>query len=325
MDENQAICLNCGFRNGQGDKFCSHCGSAVLPGQALCVKCGFMLNGDPPSLKTNSDEEKERKREKISNNNYKKHIDKVKKVKELSLIVSILSIVLIFALIFLPIFKCEYQFTPEKPVDMTEIEDWDEMGELVVNGSVTKEKSFSLWDDIMIVIKDTILLMDADNSISVTDNSLLNMASLLMGLYPFFIILEAITLLCIHIKQLLEINKELKDIDTTALLMFNEIRKSGKKSKKESFWKSQSVRTLIIYIIADILFIWLDKLILDIPDLKIPEAFILRNMINLTGISFSIFILLAILISYFLLSSKKKSAEKELLLAITQEEYNAIS
>lgn len=43
MNENQAVCLNCGVEAGKGDSFCPNCGNAVAPEAAICVNCGVSL------------------------------------------------------------------------------------------------------------------------------------------------------------------------------------------------------------------------------------------------------------------------------------------
>lgn len=45
MNENQAICLNCGVKAGTGNKFCPNCGNPVADGAAVCLNCGVALTG----------------------------------------------------------------------------------------------------------------------------------------------------------------------------------------------------------------------------------------------------------------------------------------
>lgn len=40
MQPNQAICLNCGVKTGEGTAFCANCGQPVAPGAAVCLSCG---------------------------------------------------------------------------------------------------------------------------------------------------------------------------------------------------------------------------------------------------------------------------------------------
>jgi len=43
MNDNQAICLKCGVKAGDGNKFCSNCGKEVNPNAEVCVSCGVSL------------------------------------------------------------------------------------------------------------------------------------------------------------------------------------------------------------------------------------------------------------------------------------------
>ncbi len=40
MNENQAVCLNCGVQSGQGTAFCQNCGKELPPKAAVCLGCG---------------------------------------------------------------------------------------------------------------------------------------------------------------------------------------------------------------------------------------------------------------------------------------------
>lgn len=43
MNEQQAICLNCGVKPGVGRAFCGHCGRSVAPNAEVCMGCGVPL------------------------------------------------------------------------------------------------------------------------------------------------------------------------------------------------------------------------------------------------------------------------------------------
>lgn len=40
LNENQAICLNCGVNVGTGNKYCHNCGNELPENAAVCLKCG---------------------------------------------------------------------------------------------------------------------------------------------------------------------------------------------------------------------------------------------------------------------------------------------
>ncbi len=40
MNDNQAICIKCGVKTGDGSNFCQNCGSPMSPGAEICLACG---------------------------------------------------------------------------------------------------------------------------------------------------------------------------------------------------------------------------------------------------------------------------------------------
>ena len=43
MNDNQAICLSCGVKTGEGKGYCPNCGQAVAPDASVCTSCGVAL------------------------------------------------------------------------------------------------------------------------------------------------------------------------------------------------------------------------------------------------------------------------------------------
>ena len=43
MNDNQAICLKCGVKTGQGNGFCANCGQPVAPEAEVCLNCGVAV------------------------------------------------------------------------------------------------------------------------------------------------------------------------------------------------------------------------------------------------------------------------------------------
>ena len=43
MNDNQAICLKCGVKTGEGNAFCANCGNSVAPNADVCLNCGVSL------------------------------------------------------------------------------------------------------------------------------------------------------------------------------------------------------------------------------------------------------------------------------------------
>ena len=43
MNDNQAICLKCGVKTGEGTAYCANCGQPVNPGAEVCLNCGVAI------------------------------------------------------------------------------------------------------------------------------------------------------------------------------------------------------------------------------------------------------------------------------------------
>ncbi len=43
MNDNQAICLNCGVKVGEGNAYCANCGNPVNPNADVCLNCGVAV------------------------------------------------------------------------------------------------------------------------------------------------------------------------------------------------------------------------------------------------------------------------------------------
>ncbi len=43
MNDNQAICLKCGVKTGEGNAYCTNCGESIDPNAAVCLKCGVAV------------------------------------------------------------------------------------------------------------------------------------------------------------------------------------------------------------------------------------------------------------------------------------------
>lgn len=43
MNDNQAICLKCGVKTGEGNGYCANCGESIDPNASVCLKCGVAV------------------------------------------------------------------------------------------------------------------------------------------------------------------------------------------------------------------------------------------------------------------------------------------
>ena len=51
IDEQAAICVSCGYKNGYGKNYCYHCGAKVDGGAQVCLSCGYALTKENESKK----------------------------------------------------------------------------------------------------------------------------------------------------------------------------------------------------------------------------------------------------------------------------------
>lgn len=45
LNPNQAICLKCGVKVGEGKTYCANCGQPVAENAAVCLSCGVAIKG----------------------------------------------------------------------------------------------------------------------------------------------------------------------------------------------------------------------------------------------------------------------------------------
>jgi len=43
MNDNQAICIKCGVKTGEGTAYCANCGKELAPGADVCLSCGVAV------------------------------------------------------------------------------------------------------------------------------------------------------------------------------------------------------------------------------------------------------------------------------------------
>ena len=51
IDPGAEICVQCGFKNGNGNKYCANCGQPVAEGAAVCTNCGVATASPAPAYK----------------------------------------------------------------------------------------------------------------------------------------------------------------------------------------------------------------------------------------------------------------------------------
>lgn len=53
LNENQAICVKCGVKVGEGGAFCANCGKPISPNAEVCLECGVAVKKNGGDLAGN--------------------------------------------------------------------------------------------------------------------------------------------------------------------------------------------------------------------------------------------------------------------------------
>lgn len=53
LNENQAICVKCGVKVGDGNAFCANCGKPIAPNAEVCLECGVAVKKNGGDLAGN--------------------------------------------------------------------------------------------------------------------------------------------------------------------------------------------------------------------------------------------------------------------------------
>lgn len=199
---------------------------------------------------------------------YEKYKKELKKNSVFSLIMCAISIAGIFAWVFLPVFS-------------------------------TGDGKFSMFNEAM-------LFVDALRSSESGPNYL--MYSLLVEIFPIFVIIMGIITVIIQIKKLFG---DIANLGEKSLaITYAQIVKTGEEKEKKSFFKQNTLFSFIIYFIFAIIY---GKILGGL--LRIPTY-----MSNLSGISAIIVIPVLLLVAFFAVSFVKNKAYKTLLYKILSEE-----
>ncbi len=300
IQEEAAICVKCGFANGTGTKFCGHCGKEVAEGQAICMSCGFYVN--QPEGKKEEPSAAKSATEAIC----EEYRAPVRRSLKLSIVKSGITIALVLALFFLPIFRYERnlsEMAPEELSQMSALNDVEALAELLEKGTVTK--SFSWFSETKIVLE---ALLDRENE------SLTRALAFKEALCPVISLIVFLAAPVFASISLYRRTQELKELDKTTVLWANEMKKKG--AKEGSGWRESSVFTVLIYMVMDFFFIEVFGKILEEQG-----VYGIRAMNYFSGFSPIVLIVIALFVAFAIVYGKKKQVDKQMLLSITEKEY----
>ncbi len=150
IKEHSAFCSACETKVGDGESFCSRCGTSLTEGETFCAKCGVSLDKEKQKKDENNIEKTaspieldEQKIFRAYENNYPIVIRKF----IYNMLESVVLLLLIFSLLFLPIFQQKIELSSddilnsnleefEELIDI--IDSTEELEEAIERGYITK-------------------------------------------------------------------------------------------------------------------------------------------------------------------------------------------
>lgn len=239
--------------------YCNNCGNQIDDGCIYCPKCGQRMTsslGNPDSLWQQAPPmDYSEPTDDIQA--YRKFIPRSKSIDMMSCAVSALTLLMVIALVFVPIFSFSYvpndlddwEIAWEKIYgEELQLSDWFDLLERDAEALTGK---FSLYDDVMALMAS----FSANASSDDIDDQLNNIFLVILLIFPLGAVITACVLAIIAVVQLCDSISMVLNCNRSALLKYSEIKKSGKLRYKEGFFKKQSLTTMIICIILDIVFV----------------------------------------------------------------------
>ncbi len=322
LEDGAVVCVGCGFKVGAGNAYCARCGEPTEEGQYMCIKCGFLLGEEPPVEKFEEETPTEEPAETCNtetltdDENYKKYVEKYKKVKINHIIAVACSLLFALTVIFLPIFRMTYKTESE-----TEFSDWygswiqisegreltledylsdkvtsykvDEDGKPlgddldwadVFNGNFKTvyqyEDYYSVFDEVLLTVKGVINLNMDGGDIGIGQQVVI--FAIIFNMFALIAIIMAITSIVRSVRQLIESLREYRDIEKATQKRYIELRKCNHYNLHVSFsMKQPAVISIIIMLCLHIL---VEKVLLNV--LPIGELTFPRCVMYFGGITF---------------------------------------
>ena len=203
-------------------------------------------------------------------------------------------------MVFLPIYK--YRYEPE----LNDLENYEQLVEVSKTGYL--EDSFSLFDDLKIIVSQITSSEDSGLDIVVFFET---------GFFAMFQVLYGIIILCITVSSIMKTISLIQNGENSTMLMYNEMLKTGSSKKKENFFKKQAVITMILYAAFDIIFTKVFGLLFE--NFNVDCA---RNMVNFSGVSTSITVVIILLGCYIVSNAMRKKETEKMLIDITKSELD---
>ncbi len=246
---------------------------------------------------------------------YKKYTEQVKKKNILELVLQVLALLMILAIIFVPIYKCDVKSISYVPIYENQVVSGGlipiTMPVMVGTQKVVTSAGsmfFSFFNDAYNLIKQGFDVLSSGETYTAY-------FLLLEGMYPLIIIVQSIMLIVMSIKQIAASVSSLLDTNTGAMIEYNRLSTSSGSGEKPGFFKKQTAYNIVYLMGLDVVFSKLFSLILGSSSV--------RYLSDVSGVSPFIVIPVILLIGYIVVSVIKKKTEKKMLVEIVNEKYNA--
>ena len=284
LKENEEKCESCSFVKGYGKQYCGICGEKLACGQKTCTNCGNEV--ESPAASDGSSEGRIVDSYGIT----------VSKINKLRLVLSVVALLLIATLVFVPIYRCSYIPVSEDVSHMNDIKD------VIEDGRV--EKNFSLYEDFAQMLR---ILFDRTGEAR-TEKLLV----LEFGIFAIFEVLFASVLAALTVKRIIEYAIRLKKTHEATLLTYDGIKKYGESYTKTGLFKKNAVIGLIIYAGFDVVFTQIFGLYTGTGEVN----FFYRYMLDVSGLSVFSLIAVALIAGIVALRVLTAKEEKKLCLEI---------
>ena len=160
--------------------------------------------------------------------------------------------------------------------------------------------------------------MDSLASLDSESDELESMSYFVTGTFAVFEVIFGIVLLFSSVSSMAKTVSRIQQNEDSTMLMYNEMLKTGGNKKKENIFKKQTAMNVVILAIFDVIFSKINGEFLT--SIGIYNS---RHMINFSGVSVSIAIIVVLLISYITLNSMRKKETEKMLLEITRAEFDS--
>ena len=263
--------------------YCRNCGAKLRENEEKCESCSSETG------------EGKNKSERIVES-YGTQVDKINMLR---LLMSIVALLLVATVVFVPIYKCSFIPVSGDVSRMQDIKDVLEDGRV--------EKNFSLYEDFSQMLR---ILFDRTGEVG--NEKLLVLE---FGIFAIFEVLFAAILAALTVKRIIEYAIRIKKTEETALITYDGVKKYGYDYTRMGLFKKNTIIGLIIYAVFDVIFTQIFGFYTGTGEMN----FFYRYMLDVSGLSAFFIIAAVLLMGVVALRILVAREEKKLYLEIIKE------